>query len=157
MRIFENTQVDFLGTNKDSYLISGILLTIAIISLIYPGLEAGIDFTGGTEFIVETEQPLAPSEVREALRAPLGDGVEAKEFGDPRTLLVRTGIGGDPDSLVTSLTAALGTDFAGSNPEVLSTSSVGPRVASDLKEKAPGRSGARTGSRCGTMQTARAR
>ena len=136
MRIFENINVDFLGSNKDSYLISGILLAIAVVSLFYPGLEAGIDFTGGTEFIVETDTAVPPVEARRALSgSALGDNVEAKEFGDPQTLLVRTGIGGDADSLRSTLVSTLGASFAGSNPEVVGTSSVGPRIASDLAEK----------------------
>ena len=136
MRIFENPTYDFLSSFRTSYIVSGILLVIAIVSLVYPGLEAGIDFTGGTEFVVETAEPVAPTAARQALDGVLGAGVEAKEFGDPRTLLVRTGIGGDPDSLETALTTTMATAFAGSNPEVIGTSSVGPRIASDLKEKA---------------------
>lgn len=136
MRVFENTTFDFLSNFRSSYITSGLLLVVAIFSLLYPGLEAGIDFTGGTEFTVQTAQPIAPSEARVALADLLGDGVEAKEFGDPRTLLVRTGIGGDPEEQQAGLVQTLETRFAGSNPEVLATSSVGPRIASDLKEKA---------------------
>ena len=83
--------------NKDSYLISGILLLVAVVSLVYPGLEAGIDFTGGTEFTVETAEPVAPTAARAALGDALGAGVEVKEFGDPTTLLVRSGAGGDAE------------------------------------------------------------
>ena len=136
MRIFENPTFDFLSHNRDSYLISGVLLTVAIVSLFYPGLEAGIDFTGGTEFIVESDQPIAPVEARRALADDFGVGVEAKEFGDPRTILVRTGTGGDPDQLEQTLVATLSAQFAGANPEIIGTSSVGPRIASDLAEKA---------------------
>ena len=136
MRIFENPTFDFLSHNRDSYLISGVLLAVAVVSLFYPGLEAGIDFTGGTEFVVETDEPVAPTDARRSLEGVLGAGVEAKEFGDPRSLLIRTGVGGDPDSLETALTATLAAAYPGAAPEVVGTSSVGPRIASDLKEKA---------------------
>ena len=136
MRIFENPTFDFLSHNRDSYLISGVLLAVALISLVYPGLEAGIDFTGGTEFIVESDEPIAPTRARSALAGDLGVGVEAKEFGDPQTILVRTGVGGDPADLERSLLTTLDAEFAGANPRVIGTSSVGPRIASDLKEKA---------------------
>ena len=136
MRIFENTHFDFLSSNKDSFIISGVLLTVAIVSLVYPGLEAGIDFTGGTEFTVQTAEPVAPTEARSALAGVLGAGVEAKEFGDPRTLLVRTGEGGDAEALQAGLVSTLAEAFPGSAPQVIGTSSVGPRIASDLAEKA---------------------
>lgn len=135
MRIFENPTFDFLSNFRSSYIISGILLLVSIVSLFYPGLEAGIDFTGGTEFVVESAEPIAPVAARQALDGVLGDGVEAKVFGDPRTLLIRTGVGGDPDALETSLTSTLAASFPGSAPQIIGTSSVGPRIASDLKEK----------------------
>lgn len=136
MRIFENVHFDFLSSFGKSYLISGVLLAIAVVSLVYPGLEAGIDFKGGTEFTVQTAQPIAPTQARAALADDFGDGVEVKEFGDPNTLLVRTAVGGDAEGLRASLLSALGAEFAGARPEVVATSSVGPRIASDLKEKA---------------------
>ncbi|MEM6287456.1 MAG: protein translocase subunit SecF [Bacteroidota bacterium] len=135
MRILENPTFDFLSHNRDSYLISGILLTVAIFSLFYPGLEAGIDFTGGTEFIVDTDVAIPPTEARQVLQPVLGEGVEAKEFGAPTTLLVRSAAGGDAEALQAGLEETLGAQFAGSNPDIVGTSSVGPRIASDLAEK----------------------
>ncbi len=136
MRIFENTHFDFLSNFRMSYLISGILLLVAIVSLIYPGLEAGIDFKGGSEFIVDTDQAIPVTAARGALTGPLGDGVEVKEFGGPTTLMVRTSAGGDTEALRQSLVETLAGQFAGANPEVVGTSSFGPRIASDLREKA---------------------
>lgn len=136
MRILENTNFNFLGTNKDSYLISGILLTVAIISLIYPGLEAGIDFKGGTEFIVETATAIPSTEAASALGAATGEVYEVKEYGNPQTLLVRTASGGDAEELRATVVSTLDDSFASASPTILGTSSVGPRIASDLKEKA---------------------
>ena len=136
MRILENANFDFLSHNRDSYLISGILLTIAVISLIYPGLEAGIDFKGGTEFIIETEQPIASTEVASTLSSSLDDIFLAKEYGNPLTLQVSTAAGGDAEELLANVVSTIETSFAGANPEVVGTYSVGPRIASDLKEKA---------------------
>ncbi len=136
MRILENTNFNFLGTNKDSYLISGILLTIAIISLFYPGLEAGIDFKGGTEFIVETEVAVSSTEVASALGSATGEVFQAKEFGSPETLLIRTAAGGDADALEATVLSTIRESFAGSNPDLAGKSLVTPSIASDLKSKA---------------------
>lgn len=136
MRILENANFDFLSHNRDSYLISGILLTVAIISLFYPGLEAGIDFKGGTEFIVETTQPIPSTQAVSALSDATGEIYEVKEYGNPNTLLVRTASGGDADTLRTTVESTLASSFEGSGATISGTYSVGPRVASDLKEKA---------------------
>lgn len=136
MRIFENTHFDFLGRQNVGYVISGVLMLVSVVSLIYPGLEAGIDFTGGTELVVRTEAPVPPVEARNALDPVLGAGTEAKLYGDDHTILVRTAAGGNPDSLQRAVTQTLGASFAGSNPEILRIDSVGPRIASDLQERA---------------------
>ena len=136
MRIFDNTHFDFLSHNRDSYAISGTLLAVALFSLIFVGLEAGIDFKGGTEVIVETDQPVAPTAVAAALSDATGEIYEAKEYGDPQTIQVRTAAGGDAEALRDGIVATIGSAFADANPRVIGTYSVGPRIASDLKEKA---------------------
>ena len=138
MRIFESPTFDFLSHNRDSYTISGILLAVALFSLIFVGLEFGIDFKGGTEFIVETEQPIPSTEAVASLGQATGEIYEVKEYGDPNTLLVRTAAGGNPEELVNTVQSTLAAGFAGSNPDITGTYSVGPRVASDLRGKAVG-------------------
>ena len=136
MRIFANPNHDFLSDFRASYITSGILLLVAVISLVYPGLEAGIDFKGGTEFIVQTTEPIVSTEAAETLRQATGEIYEVKEYGNPNSLLVRTASGGDAEALRTNVEQTLATTFAGSNARIEGTYSVGPRVASDLKEKA---------------------
>ena len=136
MRIFENTHFDFLSSFRTSYIVSGALIAVAVFSLIYPGLEAGIDFKGGTEFIVGTGTALPSTEVGSALESATGEVFEVKEFGNPQTLSVRTAAGGDPDALQATVVGALEGAFPQAQPVIEATYSVGPRIASDLKEKA---------------------
>ena len=136
MRIFENPHFDFLSSFRTSYIVSGALMTIAVVSLIYPGLEAGIDFKGGTEFIVGTAEAVPSTEAAAALTDATGEIYEVKEYGNAQTLLVRTAAGGDPDQLQRTVVSSLETAFPQASPEVQGTYSVGPRIASDLKEKA---------------------
>ena len=53
MRIFENLNVRFVQNRTRAYVFSGILLVAGIASLVTRGVELGIDFTGGMEFVVE--------------------------------------------------------------------------------------------------------
>lgn len=136
MRIFENTHFDFLSSFRTSYIVSGALIVVAVFSLIYPGLEAGIDFKGGTEFIVGTGEALPSTEVAASLSDATGEIYEVKEYGNPQTLLVRTAAGGDPDALQTTVVSSISDAFPQATPTIEGTYSVGPRIASDLKEKA---------------------
>ncbi len=90
MRIFQNTKYDFLGGRKIAYAISGALILIGLISLIFRGLEYGIDFKGGTEIALGFEKPVDIGKVRAELNK-IGLGkVEVKTFGGETGILVRT-------------------------------------------------------------------
>ena len=142
MRILEDKHVDFLGRRKLGFMISGVALIVALVALIYPGLEAGIDFKGGTEFVVETDTPVPPGTALQALDAALATGTEVKEYGEATSLLIRTTAGTDPgqdlniDALQTRVTDAIASVAPGSNPTVQRVDAVGPRFADDLQRGA---------------------
>lgn len=135
MRIFENANFGFVDSRTKGYIFSGILIVLSIASLFVHGLELGIDFKGGMEFIVETSQPLDAVAVREELDQVLSNAPEVKAYGE-RELLVRTLDEGDINEIQALITDQLGTAFEGSNPSILKTDIVGPRFAADLKRGA---------------------
>ena len=90
MRIFENANYDFIGNRKIAYLISTVLIVLGMIFLVTRGIEVGIDFQGGTEFVVQTDSPLPVTQVREAL----GSLLEARgAFEGARVLDLFAGTG----------------------------------------------------------------
>ena len=135
MRIFENTNFDFIGNRKKAYVFSGILLLLSIGSLIARGLELGIDFQGGMEFVVESPVALEPVAVRSQLATVLGSEPEVKTFGVGQ-VLIRTSAEGDISAVQNLIVEGIAEGFAGSNPEVIKTDVVGPRFAEDLKQGA---------------------
>lgn len=103
MRIFENTNFDFLGKRKIAYIVSGIFLVFGLLSLLFRGLEFGIDFKGGTEIALEFEKPIEVGEAREFL-AGLGLGnIEVKTFGGEAGLLIRSELQEIPADLFPSV------------------------------------------------------
>lgn len=64
---FKNCNVNFIKTRKIGYIISGVVLTIAIVSLSTRGLKQGIDFSGGRNYVVRFEQAVNIDDVRENL------------------------------------------------------------------------------------------
>jgi preprotein translocase subunit SecF len=58
MRIFHKTNIDFMGKRRKMYLLSASIILLGLISLFTKGVHFGIDFTGGTELVVQfAERP----------------------------------------------------------------------------------------------------
>ena len=111
------------------------LILIRIASLFIHGLELGIDFKGGMEFVVETDQPLPTTEVRSLLADAFGQAPEVKAFGD-NGLLVRTLPEGDTNQKQQVIIESIQSAFPDANPRIVKTDTVGPRFAEDLKRGA---------------------
>ncbi len=136
MRIFENAGYRFIQSRKRAYIFSGILVLASLVSIAIHGLELGIDFKGGMEFVIQSDNPLVPTQVRSALSGVLDTDPEVKTYGQNQ-LLIRT-LTGDADisQVEAQILTGIRTAFPDSNPEVEKTDIVGPRFAEDLKEGA---------------------
>ncbi|MDE5595568.1 MAG: protein translocase subunit SecD [Muribaculaceae bacterium] len=66
-KMFVNADYNFLGARKLSFTIAGIFAAIVVISLFARGLNQGIDFSGGRNYVVKFEQPVSTTELQEAL------------------------------------------------------------------------------------------
>jgi SecD/SecF fusion protein len=62
---------DAVGKRRIWFTIAGVLIAISIGSIIFKGLNLGIDFRGGTQLTLQTQQPTDVSEVRREM-ADLG-------------------------------------------------------------------------------------
>lgn len=90
MRIFENLNYDFIGRRKIAYTISGLLFLLGVISAVIRGFHFGIDFKGGSEIVLQFENPVNISAVREYVdNIGLGT-VEVKTFGGETGVMIRT-------------------------------------------------------------------
>jgi len=135
MRIFENINFPFVKYRKTAYLFSGTLMLLSIVSLMTRGLELGIDFTGGMEFVVSGASAPGATAVREALTPVLGSEPEVKTFGEG-DLLIRVAAEGEIAEVQQRIVETIRQRFPGTQPEILQTDVVGPRFAEDLKQAA---------------------
>lgn len=131
MRIFENLNVGFTGLRKKGYIISGTLLLLSLVSLFTIGLELGIDFKGGREYVIETTADLEPTVVRDQLTAVLDDSPEVKAYGQ-NNLLIRTTDEGDAEAVKATIVAEMENQYGDLNPTMVKEDNVGPRFARDL-------------------------
>lgn len=135
MRLFENADYVFIPNRTKGYIFSGILLTIAILSLTFKGLALGIDFQGGMEFVVDNVGELSAVEVREELTGVLDQQPEVKRY-DQAGLLIRTSSEGETTTVENQIMSTIQQSFPDTNPQLVRTDIVGPRFAEDLKRGA---------------------
>ena len=137
MRFFQNPSIPFIPKRRIAYIVSGTLLLVSLVALLTRGLETGIDFQGGTEFVVETGEALSIPDVRDTLTETFSAQPEVKTYGNDHTLLIRTVTGGDNiDELQATVESALTEAFPEASVSTLSISTVGPRFADTLKRGA---------------------
>lgn len=133
MRWFETPNFDFIKTQKIMYLVSGTLFIGSILAVLTMGLNYGIDFRGGKEFVFDFEQEVEVVEVRNHLTEPLGATPELKLFGSPSEILIRTDAEGDINEVQNLIHSNLNELYPDNPATVIKTDIVGPRFAEDLK------------------------
>lgn len=151
----KNTRVDFIALRKWSYIISGALIVISIVSIFTKGFTYGVDFTGGRTYVVRFDQPVTAEQVRSAALVEFDGAVEVKQFGGESQMKITTQYKNDQEStdvdaeVEAKLYNALKPFFAEKditldefkstveNPNgIISSDKVGPTIANDMKRDA---------------------
>ncbi|NIR31287.1 MAG: protein translocase subunit SecF [Gammaproteobacteria bacterium] len=130
-------RVDFMGKRRYTVVLSGLLLILALGSLIVQGLKLGIDFTGGTVIEAGYASPVELESVRRALGDAGFDDAIAQYFGTARDVLVRVPprAGEEQAEISNRVLEALRADNAGGGVELRRVEFVGPQVGDELTEK----------------------
>jgi preprotein translocase subunit SecF len=90
MRLFENLHIDWLGKRKFFYVVSTTLFLIGLLNVIFRGFHFGIDFKGGTEIVLQFDNPVNVSTVRGYVEKMGLGNIEIKTFGGETGVMVRT-------------------------------------------------------------------
>ena len=75
----KDTHFDFINWRKTAYIIASIMIVISLGSLCIKGLNLGIDFKGGRNYVVRFDQDVKVDQVREALSSLDVEGWETPE------------------------------------------------------------------------------
>lgn len=88
----QNTNFNFMGNYKRSFIIWGALTLIFIISFMFRGFSKSIDFTGGRNYVVKFEKAVQPEQIRDALEGAFGESTfSAIALGvDGKTIRITT-------------------------------------------------------------------
>jgi preprotein translocase subunit SecF len=136
MRWFETPSFDFIKYHNIAYLISGALVVGSIIAIFTMGLNYGIDFRGGKEFVFQFDNPVTVSEIRSELTEPLGSTPEIKLFGSQSEILIRTDAEGDITEVSETIMGVVTSMYPDNPVSIQKTDLVGPRFAEDLRRGA---------------------
>jgi preprotein translocase subunit SecD/preprotein translocase subunit SecF len=87
----DNTRINFMRGRYMGLIVSAILSTASVIMFFYPGLNLGIDFSGGVVMEVRTDGPADFSQIHAALSAEHIPEQGVQRFGDASEVLIRLG------------------------------------------------------------------
>ncbi|MDD4395613.1 MAG: protein translocase subunit SecD, partial [Bacteroidales bacterium] len=79
---FSSVHFDFLKTKRFFYTLSISLILIAIVSFFTLGLNPGIDFTGGRNYVVRFDKTVNAEDARRAVTETFGGSPQVKTFGN---------------------------------------------------------------------------
>ena len=147
--LLTNPKINFLGARKVGYIIPAVIILLGAVSMMTIGLNNGIDFTGGRNYIVRFDQEVKTDEVRDMLDAQLDGAVSVITIGTPDQVRISTNYkidDADPavdqeiESLmfegVKSLLPQGTTQEQFSTDYIQSSQKVGPSMADDIKNSA---------------------
>jgi preprotein translocase subunit SecF len=133
---------NFVKYRRVAMVTSSILSVLALVSLFYPGLNYGIDFTGGTIVEAAYESPANLDAIRSDLAEAGFESVQVQNFGSANDVLIRLPPAEGEDSSDPDAVNALQDRVLGvlrshdENVEVRGTATVGAQVGEDLFENA---------------------
>ena len=152
-KMFTGSNFNFLGGRKVSFTIVGIMVAVVVISLFARGLNQGIDFSGGRNYVVQFDHPVKTHELKAKLE-PLFGGAQLSviTIDDDTKVRISTNYKIDSDEegvdneitkilydgLNSELNGMSMEDFSTTNENIgiMSSQKVGPTVANDMRTDA---------------------
>ena len=145
---FKNTKIDFLSKRKIGYVISALIILGGIASLATRGLDLGVDFSGGRNYVIAFNQEVETAEIQSNLETSFGVAPTVITYGNKSTVRITTKYLIDDDSpevdsiiqaqMFEGLQPYLDSDvtldeFLNGQEYIISAHKVGPTIADDIK------------------------
>jgi len=111
--------------------LSILLVVLSIFSLSFKGLNAGLDFTGGTLIEIKLSQSTNLEEIREVLSSKLEDDFQVSYFGSEQDVLIKIP-GGSENNLSNEIVAALKNSF---QFDLRRKDFIGPQIGEELRDQ----------------------
>jgi preprotein translocase subunit SecF/SecD/SecF fusion protein len=122
-------RIRFMDLRHWAFPFSALLTLVSVAAFVFLGLNAGIDFRGGTLVEVQATQGRASiADVRTAVTGLNLGEVQVQEFGSPSDLLIR--VGSSTPAAAEQIRGAIGSQYTIRRVEV-----VGPSVSNELVQQ----------------------
>jgi SecD/SecF fusion protein len=144
-----HVNMPFIQKRKIFYVVSSTLITIAILSVVFKGMNYSIDFKGGRTYVVRLTKDVMVEDVAKNLAVEFGNPPEVKTFGTNNQVRITT------DYRIAELTDAVDAEceaklYNGMKPYLspdvtlekflsdyrMSSQKVGPTISDDIKKDA---------------------
>jgi preprotein translocase subunit SecF len=142
-RILHDTKIDFIRLWKITTIVTLLFTVPGLIDIAVTGYRYSIEFTGGTLMQVVFNKPPDVGQLRSTLDAAGVKGAEIQAYGSDSEFIIRAQ---DPrdvaqqsrgaQSVASTITKALNSQYTPSDFKVLRTEAVGPKVGGELRQKA---------------------
>ncbi len=140
MKIFKTTpKFNIMGKKKIAFMISAVLILVGLAGLLMKGVTYGIDFRGGTLIQVKFENTPQLAEIRKLFKDKLKSNVSVTSFGEEQSNEVMITLSQEAVSAEAGQMQGLVSDVLSDrfpNFDIRRVETVGPKVGSELKEKA---------------------
>tara|TARA_A100001234_G_scaffold135341_1_gene118776 strand:+ start:999 stop:1898 length:900 start_codon:yes stop_codon:yes gene_type:complete len=123
-------QINFMRPRKIASAISIVLVLISVVSLTFKGLNAGLDFTGGTLIEIKLSQPVNLEEIRGVLSSKIEDDFQVSYFGSEEDVLIKIP-GGSENNLSDEIVSSLRDVF---KFDLRRKDFIGPQIGEELRD-----------------------
>jgi SecD/SecF fusion protein len=139
--LFRGIHIDFIGKRKTFYAVSGAIVLAGLVMIAVKGLNYGVDFRGGRTYIVQFDNTVPTEDLKKNLGDVFGSAPEVKTYGFNNKYQITTAylIDDDSEEATTQAETKLNDGlqkFSGNKGTILSSTKVGPTVASDIRTSA---------------------
>ena len=124
-------QINFMRPRKIASALSILLVLISVISLTFKGLNAGLDFTGGTLIEIKLSQPVNLEEIRDVLGSKVEEDFQVSYFGSEEDILIKIP-GGSENNLSDEIVSTLANVF---QFDLRRKDFIGPQIGEELRDQ----------------------
>ena len=141
MRLFDRAKYGFIESRRRAYTISGTLMLVGIVGMIFNVFSIGswqnygVDFTGGSLIQVQFHQPATAAQLRAALGGSQAPPIT--RFGEENEFTIRAPLGDDTvETIRARFENQLAITFGNDAFTIMRTETVGPKIGAELQRNA---------------------
>jgi preprotein translocase subunit SecF len=125
-----------MGKRRILYAVSATVIGLGMLSLLFKGVNYGIDFLGGTEIVVRFQNNVEVGDIRTAMDKAGFTKAEIKTFGSDRDMLIRTPDQGEGNVVGDRIRSGLQAQFPANPFIVQKEDKIGPKIGAELRRDA---------------------